>query len=303
MNHKNLFVYFLILMLSFVACTNDSKSAKQNQTKDPEKKRLNTYGADSLDIDIFNNLLQYAHKEKLSEKPLPEIEIAVARYFLSTPYVAKTLDINGKEHLVINLRELDCTTFLENVVSISTCIKNNTTDFETYCQTLINFRYRNGTLDKYPSRLHYFTDWLLDNEEKQLISIVSNTFATDRFDPTVNFMSTHPQSYPQLENEEFVEQIDEIEKEVSQAKLMFVPKENIQEIEKYVQNGDLIAITTNIPGLDIAHVGLAYFVNERLHLFHASSTQKEVVISEETLQDYLKGITKNNGIIVARLQE
>lgn len=303
MNHKNLFVYFLILMLSFVACSNDSKSAKQNQTKDPEKKRLNTYGADSLDIDIFNNLLQYAHKEKLSEKPLPEIEIAVARYFLSTPYVAKTLDINGKEHLVINLRELDCTTFLENVVSISTCIKNNTTDFETYCQTLINFRYRNGTLDKYPSRLHYFTDWLLDNEEKQLISIVSNTFATDRFDPTVNFMSTHPQSYPQLENEEFVEQIDEIEKEVSQAKLMFVPKENIQEIEKYVQNGDLIAITTNIPGLDIAHVGLAYFVNERLHLFHASSTQKEVVISEETLQDYLKGITKNNGIIVARLQE
>lgn len=303
MNHKNLFVYFLILMLSFVACTNDSKSAKQNQTKDPEKKRLNTYGADSLDIDIFNNLLQYAHKEKLSEKPLPEIVIAVARYFLSTPYVAKTLDINGKEHLVINLRELDCTTFLENVVSISTCIKNNTTDFETYCQTLINFRYRNGTLDKYPSRLHYFTDWLLDNEEKQLISIVSNTFATDRFDPTVNFMSTHPQSYPQLENEEFVEQIDEIEKEVSQAKLMFVPKENIQEIEKYVQNGDLIAITTNIPGLDIAHVGLAYFVNERLHLFHASSTQKEVVISEETLQDYLKGITKNNGIIVARLQE
>jgi len=70
-----------------------------------------------------------------------------------------------------------------------------------------------------------------------------------------------------------------------------------------VQNGDLIAITTSIPGLDIAHVGLAIFVNERLHLFHASSTQKEVVISEETLQDYLKGITKNNGIIVARLQE
>ena len=303
MNHNNLIVYFLILMLSFVACTNDTKSAKQNQTKDPEKKRLNTYGADSLDIDVFSNLLQYAQKEKLSEKPLPEIEIAVARYFLSTPYVAKTLDINGEEHLVINLRELDCTTFLENVVSISTCIKNNTTDFETYCQTLINFRYRNGTLNEYPSRLHYFTDWLLDNEEKQFISIVSNTFATDNFDPTVNFMSTHPQSYPQLENEEFVEQIDEIEKKVSQAKLMFVPKENIQEIEKYVQNGDLIAITTSIPGLDIAHVGLAIFVNERLHLFHASSTQKEVVISEETLQDYLKGITKNNGIIVARLQE
>ena len=99
-----------------------------------------------------------------------------------------------------------------------------------------------------------------------------------------------------------IEQIAEKEKEISQAILTFVPEENIHDIEKYVQNGDLIAITTTIEGLDIAHVGLAYFVNEHLHLFHASFTQKKVVVSEETLQDYLKGIKKSNGIIVARLR-
>lgn len=302
MKHKNLVTNILFLLLFCMACANGTKPEKQNQTRIPEKKQLNAYSADSLDIDVFNIIMQYAQTEKLNEETLPEIEIAVARYFLSTPYVAKTLDINGDEHLVINLRELDCTTFLENVVSISTCIKNNTTDFETYCQTLIKFRYRNGMIDEYPSRLHYFTDWLLDNEKMQLISIISNTFATDRFDPTVNFMSTHPQSYPQLGNEAFVKQIAEKEKEVSMAKLTFLPKENIQDMESHIQNGDLIAITTSIPGLDIAHVGLAYFVDGHLHLFHASSTQKKVVVSEETLQDYLKGIKKNNGIIVARLR-
>ena len=122
------------------------------------------------------------------------------------------------------------------------------------------------------------------------------------FDPTVSYMSTHTKNYPQLKNEAFVKQIAEKEKEISQAKLTFVPEENIHDIEKHVQNGDLIAIATTIEGLDIAHVGLAYFINGHLHLFHASSTQKKVVISEKTLQDYLKGIKKNNGIIVARLR-
>ena len=74
-----------------------------------------------------------------------------------------------------------------------------------------------------------------------------------------------------------------------------------QDMEKYIQDGDLIAITTTISGLDIAHVGLAYFVNDKLHLLHASSTQNKVVISDKTLQDYLSGIKKNNGIIVARI--
>ncbi len=302
MKYKNFISCILLLPLIFAACTNGTKSTEQNQTSTNEQNQINTYGADSIDIEIFEKVMQYAQKEKLSEEILPEIEIAVARYFLSTPYVAKTLDVNGAEHLVINLREFDCTTFLENVFSLSSCIKNKSNDFETYCQTLVNFRYRSGIIDEYPSRLHYFTEWLLDNEKKQLISIVSNTFATDTFDAKVNFMSTHTESYPQLVNEAFVQQIAEKEKEISQAKLTFVPKEKIHAMEKYIQNGDLIAITTTISGLDIAHVGLAYFVNNRLHLFHASSTQNKVVISDETLQDYLSGIKKNNGIIVARLR-
>jgi len=295
----NYFIYTFLFLL-FVACSSSTKP--EDQTKTSEKTQVNTFGADSADIVVFDKIIHHAQKEKLSEKTFPEVEIAVAGYFLNTPYVAKTLEKEGDEHLVINLLELDCTTFLENVVSLSSCIKNNTIDFESYSQTLTKFRYRDGKIGEYPSRLHYFTDWLLENEKKQLISIVSNMFATDVFDPTVNFMSTHPESYQQLENDVFVKQIAEKEEGISKAKLKFVPEEKIHEIEKLVQNGDLIAITTTVAGLDIAHVGLAYFVNERLHLFHASSTHKKVVISEKTLQDYLKGIEKSNGIIVARIR-
>ncbi len=301
MSYKNI-VYFIILISFFLSCKNDININNQNPA-DNEENNYIKYEADSSDITIFNKIMKYAQENKLSDKTLPEIEISIAKYFLGTPYVAHTLEKEGEEHLVINLRELDCTTFVENVVSLSSCIKNNTTDFDDFCMTLVKFRYRNGKIDRYPSRLHYFTDWLLDNEKKQLITIVSNLFGEDDFDLMVNFMSTHPQYYKQLENDTFVKQIAEREKEISQANFKFIPKQKLRKFEKNIHDGDIIAITTTIKGLDIAHVGLAIFVDGRLHLFHASSKGKKVMISNKTLEDYLKNITKDSGIMVARLNK
>ncbi len=290
-------IYLFLFVSVIVSCKNEIKTLNQDESPKEEN-----YEADSADIVIFNKIMEYAQSKALKYKTLPEIEISIARYFLGTPYVAHTLEKEGEEHLVINLRELDCTTFVENVVTLAKCIKNNTTSFDDFCQMLIKFRYRDGMIDKYPSRLHYFSDWLLDNEKKQLISIVSNSFAKDDYNKTLNFMSTHPQYYPQLKNDTFVKQIADIEKNISPLNFKFIPENQIYEYEKYINNGDIIAITTTIEGLDIAHVGFAYFVNGRLHLFHASSVHKKVIISEKTLQDYLMGIKIKNGIIVARLK-
>ncbi len=298
MNFKSIFLYIFIITL-FTSCENNINSTEQNNGF--EKNNPVKYDADNLDVVIFKKIMDYSSKNNLKEKTLPEIEINIAKYLLNTPYVAHTLEKEGEEHLVINLHQLDCTTFVENVVSLSSCIKNNKTNINDFCRTLIKFRYRDGKIERYPSRLHYFTDWLLDNEKKHLISIVSNDFAEDDFDSFVNFMSTHPQYYKQLKNDTFVRQIAEREKEISKAKIKYIPKTKIHKFEKYIKNGDIIAITTNTKGLDIAHVGIAIFVNNRLHLFHASSTQKKVVISNKTIEDYLKNITKDTGIIVARL--
>ena len=38
---------------------------------------------------------------------------------------------------------------------------------------ITRIRYRGGRLAGYPSRLHYFTDWLLDNERRGLIEIIT----------------------------------------------------------------------------------------------------------------------------------
>jgi len=263
----------------------------------------NKFNADTSDIAIYEKLIKYSNEIQLQSRSLPEIELEVARRFVGTPYVGHTLEKDSVENLVINLRELDCTTFMENVSAISLCIKKNTISFGDYCNMLVQLRYRNGKIDGYPSRLHYTTDWLLNNQEKGLLKIVSEDFGTAEFDSKVDFMSTHPASYKQLVNASFVEQIKHQEVRISSANLKFIPKGKINEFSTNIQDGDIIAISTTIPGLDFSHVAIALWKNNQLYFFHASSSEKAVVVSDKTLHDYLAGMKKSDGIVVGRLNQ
>ncbi len=45
--------------------------------------------------------------------------LEIGKFFLGTPYVVGTLETKRGEHLVVNLREFDCVTFVENVVALA----------------------------------------------------------------------------------------------------------------------------------------------------------------------------------------
>lgn len=62
--------------------------------------------------------------------------IYFARKLKGIPYVAHTLEINKKEKLVINLRQLDCTTYVENVVALSMCMSEKKYTFKSFCDNL-----------------------------------------------------------------------------------------------------------------------------------------------------------------------
>ena len=262
------------------------------------------YAASEKDIDIYESIITFAEKNKLNSQKLSKIEIEVAKQLLNIPYVAHTLEQKGEENLVINLQGLDCTTFLENVVAISSCIKSGKTSFKDYCDMLVKIRYRDGKINQYPSRLHYFTDWLLDNEKKGIIKIVSNDFGNADFNPQVGFMSENADKYKHLaNNQKFVDKVAQQENIIAQAKLKYVTKDNVENVADKIKDGDLIAYTTTIGGLDVSHVAIAAFHNNRLHFYHASSLQKKVVLSAKPISEYLADKKKNDGILVARIVE
>jgi len=234
---------------------------------------------------------------------LNETIVRVGKCFLDTPYVAYTLEGYSEEQLGINLKQLDCTTFLENSLAIAKTIKSKRSTFEQYKTILTRIRYRGGVINRYPSRLHYFSDWITDNSRKEIVVDVTPQISSDTIRFNVGFMSQNPDKYRALTAiPEFIPVIAAQEKSINERLYHYIPKNNIDSLATGIQSGDLIAITTKMKGLDISHVGIAIWQDGKLHLMHASSTLKKVVVSEKTLHDYMQGIQSNTGIIVLRAQ-
>nr|WP_287937780.1 N-acetylmuramoyl-L-alanine amidase-like domain-containing protein [Algoriphagus sp.] len=229
-----------------------------------------------------------------------ELAAEIGQWFLKTEYVEKTLEIPGPEQLVINLQGVDCTTYLESVVALTRLAKQGENSMEAFEKELETIRYRHGKNEGYPSRLHYFSDWLAQNETKGILTDITQEIGGVAYPNAPTFMTENPQFYPQLSDPKNVEELKKVEAELAKKSFHYIPKDKVQSLESKIQSGDMIAITTSIKNLDMVHVGLAFERNGRIHLMHASSKNKEVEISGMPLSDYLAANKSQSGIMVGR---
>ena len=225
----------------------------------------------------------------------------IGSWFLQTPYVEKTLELPGREKLVVNLMGLDCTTFVETVVALARIATLGDFTVEAYERELELIRYHQGKLGEYPSRLHYFSDWIFQNQEKGILLDVTKEIGGKRYENSPSFMSSNTKFYAQLSNPDYVAALRETEAAIGERAYYYIPKADISKYEVEIQSGDLIAITTSIPNLDIVHVGFAIEKEGRIHLLHASTGSMVVEVSERPLHDYLSTNKSQSGIIVSRL--
>ncbi len=264
---------------------------------------LNSGTDDDYEIKAVKKKLK-SFDRSLSDSDISDIIITVGKSFTGTEYVAGTLDKNTKsEKLVIKISGLDCVTFVENTLAISRIIKKGNFDFDSYKDELTKIRYRDGEINGYSSRLHYFTDWIYDNEKKGIVADITKSIGGIPYYKTINFMSSHADSYKQLaDNSDIVDEMKDIEKKMNRRDLYYIKKSEVDDYYESLQSGDIIATTTNIEGLDVTHTGFIYKKNGKTHFLHASITKGEIIISKEELKEYLKGNKKQTGIIVARPQ-
>lgn len=254
------------------------------------------------DVDVCKSKFELAVERNLSKLPINEVIIAIAKSFIGTDYAPNTLEKGEKENLVIHLTGLDCYTFLESSLVLARCIKEGKTSFQDYENELMKIRYRNGKIDEYPSRLHYFSDWLYDMNKRGIGKSITKEIGGLPYKKKIDFMSTHVSSYKQLkDNPKFVDEIAAIEKQISSRKYYYIPQNKIADIENKIESGDIIGITTNVDGLDIAHTGIAIRMDDgRIHLLHAPNVGYKVQITEKPLADYIKGNKKQTGIMVLK---
>jgi len=248
----------------------------------------------------------------------------IGERFVGTPYQPHTLELGGPERLVINLEALDCVTFVENVLvlarlawsamrgsaatagsdaaaSLRTTLLDDPDRFQAaYRDELTRIRYRGGELDGYASRLHYFSEWIADNEASGLVDAISRGLGGVADPSPIDFMSNHPDAYRQLADPDVLDEIARMEARLGQVERYYIPSETIDVAAAGIRDGDIIAATSTVAGLDIAHTGIALWRDGTLRLMHAPLVGSHVQISEESLAERITRLGGQDGIMVAR---
>ena len=227
-----------------------------------------------------------------------------AKKMLGVPYVAGTLDGNEEEQLVVLVDSLDCTTFVETVLAFCIADKRGERDYEGFKKALTQIRYRDGILNGYTSRLHYFSDWICNNEQMGFVKeCTSETVCSQPKELWLDFMTTHVDScLPMKKNPELVKEMASHEKNWQGTVVSYIPKEklNLPPEGLKIKDGDVLALVTNIKGLDVVHVGFAFWKDNQLHLLHASSSAKKVIEDPKTQYESSKNTKAHIGVRAIR---
>jgi hypothetical protein len=273
----------------FFIPSNQNKNIPNDQAKEQETR------------EIFTRLIQRTVDEGWASLPIGQCVGKIAALFIGTDYVGGTIEGEGPEICRVDLTGLDCVTLYENALCLARILKKGKTSFDDFKQELTFTRYRKGILIDYPSRLHYTSDWIHDNEEKNVVENITRELGGEDFPVRVSFMSENPGYYQSLrENPEFIKIIASIEQEINKRKHWFIPREKIKKAQKHLQTGDIIAVATNKKGLDYSHTGMILQDKKgRIRFLHASSAKDKVLLDTE-LYKYIKSVKTHIGITVAR---
>lgn len=257
---------------------------------------------------IASGTVEWIRAQRLETLPPGEVMAILASTFVGAPYEPGTLELPGEERLVVNLRTFDCVTLVEHALVLARLAADPAVDPDqadafatTYRTELTHLRYRDGEIDGYPSRLHYFSEWIEQAVDRGLMEDITPDLVSDLDDRPIHFMTSNPDAYRQLgESPAYLETIRAIEQRLSATPRPYVPQDRIASVEDRIQNGDILAATSRVDGLDIAHTGLALRHEGRLHMIHAPLVGDSVEITDRPVAERMQDISGQTGIRVLR---
>ncbi len=194
-------------------------------------------------------------------------------HFRGNPYLSGTLTPAGeKEELIVRLDSFDCVTWIDHAVALLSSQSQ-----EEYLDNLISNRYCNNEIS-FATRRHFFTDWLerpdwgVPEFAKQ---INSRKVLNRRSDSTC-----------------WITGLPLIERDIQ-----WITTDSLTDCGHLLRDGDLVGFWTELPGLDVSHVGMLQIKSGKPWLLHASSETGKL----ESV-DFFKYASNRNGMIIIRKQ-
>lgn len=224
-----------------------------------------------------------------------------ARQLVGTPYVAGTLE--GKpEMLTVNMEGLDCGTLVETATALALTLGEGRNSWLDFLHNLEQIRYRQGRVNGYASRLHYASDWVVDNVHRGLLVDFTDRTGSSSSShvKSIDFMTRNRDKYPALADSAEFARMKDVESAFRNHRYNYLRVQALsgKDALKFLKEGDILLLTTKTANLDVSHEGIVVVEPDGVHLLHASSKHGKVLIDPLTLGEYLK---KNPSITGARV--
>jgi len=201
--------------------------------------------------------------------------------FLGTPYEANTLtgDINTPEIFTVDLKAMDCFTYIDYVEALRLSVR-----LDEFDPNLKDIRYKNAKVS-FQNRNHFFSDWPISNND----NVTDVTYEIGGNNAVAVEKSLNLKS----DGSTFLPGIPVVPRE-----FYYIPSSAIDdELVSKLRTGDYIGMYTEIDGLDVTHTGIVIKQDEGVFLRHASSKKSNQKVVDENLKEYTKNVP---GIVVYR---
>ncbi|MES2920072.1 MAG: N-acetylmuramoyl-L-alanine amidase-like domain-containing protein [Verrucomicrobiota bacterium] len=256
----------------------------------------------------FQAIVAKAERENWRNLPLGERTIRVGRELVGTPYVNYSLEVDDRtESPVANLKGMDCWTYYENSLAIARMLRFKPAPYkpEDMLHMVEIERYRNGICTgSYLSRMHHLEEVFYDNQRRgYATNITSRIPGAERMHRQIQEMTVQWKAYRYLRsNPSLIAPMGKIEAQVSNLPVYQIPKSKVRSAEKYLQNGDICAITSKDTSGYTSHVGMIVRMKDRAYFTHATSDRDKgrMVVIDCPIADYVNKGSKHAGIIICR---
>jgi hypothetical protein len=207
------------------------------------------------------------------------------------------------ETLRVELSRFECVSFIESSLAVARCGFRRETTLACFERELALSRYRGGALGDYASRLHYFDDWIDDNEARQRVQNLTLAFGGESLTRSYFHITSRVLPRAALNHEARVELTREVaatENRLSRTPHAVLSREKAPQIVDRLEDGDVVAFVRERSGLLVHHAGFVYRRGGRARLLHASSYHGRVVLTSEDVLSYLLRRPERRGVLVAR---
>jgi hypothetical protein len=165
-------------------------------------------------------------------------------------------------------------------------------------------RYRNGRCTgNYLSRMHFLEEVFADNVRRGLAVNPTRSLGGVPIHRNITEMTSAWRSYRYLRNNPgLLPQMAAIQRRVSDFPVYYVPRSKVASVEKYLRNGDIVAIVSADRSGYTSHVGMIVKRPDGAHFMHATSSRSRgrCVTLDGRISQYLKRSSDHIGIVVYR---